>query len=158
MKTLSTILISFALVFASCKNVSNVSEPEFRDIRDVRFMDVGWVNTTAGADMIYYNPNNFGIRLSSARGDVYVDNTYFGSFTLDQEVQVKKRAEFILPVTVKLDNINVFKNQENILKKKEALVRIEGIALVKKAGFSKELPIKYEHMQSIERLRGLVSK
>jgi LEA14-like dessication related protein len=158
MKLLSTILVAFTLVFASCQSAKNVSEPEFRDISDVRLIEVGLLKTTAGANLIYYNPNNFGINLSSARGDVYVENKYFGSFTLDQEVGVRKRSEFILPVVLKIDNLNAIKDQGDILKKKEALVRIEGFALVRKAGFSKEIPIRYEQMQNIDRLRALVSR
>lgn len=158
MKTLSTILVAFTLIFTSCQSAKNVSEPEFRDISNVRVMEVGLLKTTAGADMIYYNPNNFGIQLSTARGDVYVENAYFGSFVLDQEVRVNKRSEFILPVTIRIDNLNALKDQSNILKKKEALVRIEGFALVKKSGFSKEIPIRYEQMQNIDRLRALVTR
>ena len=158
MKTLSTILVAFALIFSSCQSAKNVSEPEFRDISDIRLIDVGLLKTTAGANMIYYNPNNFGINLSSARGDVYVENVYFGSFELNQEVRVSKRSEFILPVTLKIDNINALKDQGNILKKKEALVRIEGFALVRKSGFSKEIPIRYEQMQNVDRLRALVGR
>lgn len=158
MKTLSTILVAVALIFTSCQSAKNVSEPEFRDISDVRLIEVGLLKTTAGANMIYYNPNNFGINLSSARGDVYVENVYFGSFDLNQEVRVSKRSEFILPVTLKIDNINALKDQRNILKKKEALVRIEGFALVRKSGFSKEIPIRYEQMQNVDRLRALVGR
>jgi LEA14-like dessication related protein len=158
MKTLSTILVAATLFLGACQSTKNLSEPEFRDISDVRVIEVGLLKTTAGANMIYYNPNNTGIQLSSARGDVYIENTYFGSFTLDQEVAVRKRSEFILPVTLKIDNLNAIKDQGNILKKKEALVRIEGFALVRKAGFSKEIPIKYEQMQSVDRLRALVSR
>jgi LEA14-like dessication related protein len=158
MKTLSTILVAVALIFASCQSARNVSEPEFRDISDIRLIEVGLLKTTAGANMIYYNPNNFGINLSSARGDVYVENVYFGSFDLNQEVRVNKRSEFILPVTLKIDNINALKDQGNILKKKEALVRIEGFALVRKSGFSKEIPIRYEQMQNVDRLRALIGR
>jgi LEA14-like dessication related protein len=158
MKLLSTILVAFAVVFASCQGAKNVSEPEFRDISDVRLIEVGLLKTTAGANLIYYNPNNFGINLSSARGDVYIENTYFGSFVLDQEVPVGKRSEFILPVTLKIDNLNAIKDQGSILKKKEALVRIEGFAFVRKSGFGKEIPIRYEQMQNIDRLRALVTR
>lgn len=158
MKTLSTILVAAALLSGACQNVRNLSQPEFRDISDVRVIEVGLLKTTAGANMIYYNPNNTGIQLSSARGDVYIEDKYFGSFVLDQEVSVRKRSEFILPVTLKIDNLNVLKDQGNILKKKEAMVRIEGFALVRKSGFSKEVPIRYEQMQDIDRLRALVSR
>jgi LEA14-like dessication related protein len=158
MKTLSTLLVASVLVFSACQSTKNVSEPEFRDIADVRLLDVGILKTTAGANMIYYNPNDFGIRLSSARGDIYVDNIYFGQFELADEVQVRKNAEFVLPVTIKIDNINAVKNQRDLYKKKEAMVRIEGYALVKKSGFSKEIPIRYEQMQNIERLRAIVTR
>jgi LEA14-like dessication related protein len=135
-----------------------VQQPEFRDISNVRIVDIGLLKTTAGANMIYYNPNDFGIQLMSARGDVYVDNVYFGSFDLAEKVQVRKHAEFTVPVTLKIDNINAVKDQRDIYKKKEALVRIEGHAFVKKSGFSKEIPIRYEQMQDVDRLRALVSR
>jgi hypothetical protein len=38
------------------------------------------------------------------------------------------------------------------------MIRIEGFATVRKAGFNKEVPIKYEGIQDIERLRSLVSR
>jgi LEA14-like dessication related protein len=158
MKFITTLLLGFVIVFSACTTTREVSEPEFRDIGDVRVIEVGLLKTTAGAEMIYYNPNNFGIKLDAARGEVYVDNVYFGSFQLNEGVQVRKRSEFVLPVTLKIDNISALKNQSEIYKKKEAMVRIEGRAFVKKSGFSKEVPIRYEQMQNLDRLRAIVSK
>lgn len=158
MKIITTLLLGFVLIFSACQSTKNISEPEFRDISDVHLIEVGLLKTTAGANMIYYNPNDAGIKLSSARGDVYVDNTYFGSFELNEELQVRKRSEFILPVTIRIDNINAIKNQGDLYKKKEAMVRIEGHAIVKKAGFSREIPIRYEQMQNIDRLRAIVTR
>jgi len=159
MKTLiSTFKLGFVVFISSCSSMKDVSEPEFRDVSNVRLINVGLLQTTAGADLVYYNPNNFGIQLANARGDVYIDNSYFGHFDLDKKVQVKKHAEFVLPVVFKLDNISAIKNQSDIYKKKEAMVRIEGYALIKKSGFSKEIPIRYERIQSIDRLRAIVSR
>lgn len=158
MRIVTTVLLAFTLIFTACQSSRNVTQPEFRDIGAVRLIDVGLLKTTAGADMIYYNPNNFGIQLSAARGDVYVDNVYFGSFQLNEGVQVRKMSEFVLPVTIKIDNINAVKNQSDIYKKKEALVRVEGLAFVKKSGFSKEIPIRYEQMQNLDKLRALVTR
>ncbi|THU32529.1 hypothetical protein FAM09_27450 [Niastella caeni] len=158
MKFTLTLLSAFVLIFSACKSTGEVREPEFRDIGNVRFIETGVLKTTVGANMIYYNPNNFGIKLSAARGDVYVDNAYFGSFVLDQEIQVKKNAEFMLPVTIKIDNLGAIKNHTEIYKKKEALVRIEGRAFVRKSGLSKEIPIRYEQKQDLDKLRVLVSR
>ena len=158
MKTItSTLLMAFVLLFASCSSVKTISEPEFRDISNVKLVKVGLLQTTAGADLVYYNPNDFGIQLANVRGEVYIDNNHFGHFDLDQKVQVKKRSEFILPVVFKLDNIGAIK-QKDIYKQKEAVVRIEGMAVVKKGGMSKDIPIRYERMQSIDKLKSIVSR
>jgi LEA14-like dessication related protein len=156
MKIFSTLLFASIVVFSACNSAKDVQEPEFRDIIDVRLIETGLLKTTAGANVIYYNPNNFGIQLSSARGDVYIDNAYLGTFQLEQEVAVKKRSEVALPVILKIDNISAIKNQSDIYKKKEAIVRIEGMALVRKSGFSKEIPIKYEQKQDMDKLRAII--
>ena len=159
MKTLISTLTLGLVILSSCRTSNvNVQEPEYRDIRNVRLMKVGVLQTTAGVDLVYFNPNEFGIQLTEARGDIYIDNTYFGRFDLGEKVQVRKRSEIVLPVVLKLDNVGAVMNQRDIYKKNEALVRIEGMARVKKAGISKDVPIKYEKMQNIERFRTLVSK
>src|SRR4249919_2551829 len=156
MKLVLPILIIFSIIFSSC-GPNNVKEPEYRDIRNIRLINLGPLQSTAGVDLIYYNPNSFGVQVETARGDIYIDSSYFGQFELDEKVQVKKRSEFILPATVKVDMINVIKNGRELYKKKEALVKIQGTAMVRKSGFSKEIPINYEHMQNIERFRTLVT-
>jgi hypothetical protein len=93
----------------------------------------------------------------TARGDIYIDSSYFGQFELNEKVQVKKRSEFILPATIKVDMISAIKNQRDLLQKKEVLVRVQGMATVKKAGFSKEVPISYEHTENVDHIRTLVT-
>ena len=155
MKTLISTLLIGLIVLSSCGS-ANVKEPEYRDIREVRLIELGLLQSTAGIDLIYYNPNNFGVQVAEARGDVYIDNVYLGRFGLGEKVQVKKRAEFIVPAIIKLDMIGAIKNQRDLLKKKEVLVRIEGMARVKKSGLSRDVPIKFESMQNIERFRSLI--
>ncbi|HYC40255.1 MAG TPA: LEA type 2 family protein [Chitinophagaceae bacterium] len=157
MKALISTLSVFLLFLASCSSFKNVQEPQYRDIQNVRLIKVGLLQTTAGVDLVYYNPNDFGIQLTNARGDVYIDNDYFGHFQLDENVKVGKRSEFILPVVFKLDNVGAIKNQRDIYKKKEALVKIEGHARVQKAGFSKEIPIRFERVENIEKFRAIVA-
>lgn len=156
MKRLILILAPALVLLGSCKS-DNIREPEYREIQNVRIMDVGLLQTTAGLDLVYYNPNDFGVTLSQARGDVYIDNMYFGRFGISDKVSVSKRQEFIIPAVLKMDNISAVKNHREIFRKKQALIRIEGFATVRKAGFNKEVPIKYEGIQDIERLRSLVA-
>jgi len=157
MKRLIFTLITGAVFFASCKT-GNVREPEYRDIRNIRLVQLGVLQSTAGVDLIYYNPNNFGVELSDARGDVYIDDQYLGRFGLDEQVRVGKHSEFLVPAIIKVDMLGAVLNHRELYKKKEAMIRIEGLARVRKAGITKDIPIKYEQMQNIEKFRSLVSR
>src|SRR5688572_25194330 len=96
MKTIICTLV-MAVMIASCGSMKNIQEPEYRDIRDIRLVEAGLLKTTAGMDLVYYNPNSFGVTLSNLRGDVYVDGHFLGRFKLDEKVQVRKHSEFIVP-------------------------------------------------------------
>ena len=156
-KSISIFLAGLIILLSSC-GTSNVKEPEYREIREVRLIEGGLLQSTAGIDMVYYNPNNFGVQVAEARGDVFIDSVFLGRFGLAETVQVNKNSEFVIPAVLKLDMIGLLKNHRDLLKKKEALIRIEGIARIKKAGFSKEIPIRFENMENIERFRSLIGK
>jgi LEA14-like dessication related protein len=156
MKRLILLFAPAAIFLTSCKS-GNFRDPEYREIRDIRIMEVGLLQTTAGLDFVYYNPNNFGVQLAHASGDVYIDDMFFGRFGIQDKVTVHKHEEFIIPAFIKMDNISAIKNHREILKKKQAKIRIEGYATVRKAGFNKDVPIRYEGLQDIERLRAIVS-
>ncbi len=157
MKIISFVFFLALAVLSSCSGIKNVQEPEYRDIRNIHLINLGPLQSTAGVDFVYYNPNSFGVQVATARGDIYIDSSFFGQFELNDKIRVKKRSEFILPALVKIDMVGVLKNQQDLYKKKEALVRIEGTATVKKAGFSRDVPIKYESMQNIERFKAIIS-
>lgn len=121
-------------------------------------MNISILESTAAIDMVYYNPNGFGVLLSEASGDVFVDSTFLGRFSMDKEVKVPKHSEFLVPGILKIDMIAALKNGQVILSKKEALVKINGSAKVKKAGVSVNVPIRFEGMQNIEKFRQLLLK
>jgi LEA14-like dessication related protein len=155
MKKIIFILSSILVFYISC---NSIKEPEYRDIKDVRIMNISMLESTAEIDMIYYNPNGFGVLLSEASGEVFVDSTFFGRFSMDEEVKVPKHSEFLVPGILKIDMIAALKNGQTILSKKEALVKINGTAKVKKAGVAVNVPIRFEGMQNIEKFRQLLLK
>jgi hypothetical protein len=78
MKKMIFTLVTGLVFLASCKT-TNIKEPEYRDIQNIRLVQLGVLQSTAGVDLIYYNPNNFGVELSDARGDVFIDDQYLGA-------------------------------------------------------------------------------
>lgn len=157
MKKLLLTLAPAIVLFASCKSDA-IKEPEYRDIRDVKLIKIGLLQTTAGMNLVYYNPNKFGVQLSDASGKVYIDNILLGRFDVNDKVKVRKTSDFVVPAILKLDNLNAFTNHNDIWNKKEANIRIEGLARVKKSGVTAEVPIKYEGKQNIEKLKAIFSK
>jgi len=145
------------LFLVACKT-AQIQEPEYREIRAVRIMDVNLLHTTAGLDLVYYNPNDFGVQLSEARGDVYIDGMHLGRFGINDKIQVRKHTEFTVPAVIKLDNISAIRDHRDIWKKDQAVIRIEGFARVKKSGYVKEVPIRYEGTQNIDKLRSIVKR
>jgi LEA14-like dessication related protein len=154
-KIIYTLLLS-VIIFSSC-STSNVKVPEYREIKEVRLIEIGLLQSKAGIDLVYYNPNNFNVQLTEASGDIFIDSVYFGRFELGEKVQVNKKSDFTIPAIVKLDMIGVVKNHRDLLNKKEALFRIDGFARVKRSGFSREVPIKYERVENIEKFRSLIA-
>ena len=155
MKKISFIHFPILAIFIAC---SSIKEPEYRDIKDIRIMNISMLESSAAIDMVYYNPNGFGVILSEASGDVFVDSAFLGKFSMDTEVKVPKHSEFLVPGILKIDMIAALKNGQGILSKKEALVKINGSAKVKKAGVSVNVPIRFEGMQNIEKFRNLLLK
>ena len=156
MKAIFSTLALGLIFLSSCSSMKDVREPEYRDIRDIRLVEAGLLKSTAGMDLVYYNPNDFGVTLADARGSIYIDGEYLGRFHIDDKVSVRKHSEFVVTALVEIDMIGAVKNHRDIFQKKEARIRIDGTARVSKVGFSKQIPISYESVENIERFRALV--
>src|ERR1044071_2037601 len=106
-RIISTSIFALGIVFilSSCGSSKDLQQPEYRDIRNVKVKELGLLQSTATVDLVYYNPNNFTAQLTDATGDIYIDNAFFGKFTLAEKVRVKKHSEFILPALVKIDMV-----------------------------------------------------
>jgi LEA14-like dessication related protein len=105
---------------------------------------MGFDKTMLDLDLVYYNPNGFGVDLRKVDCDVYVDNNYLGKFQLDTLMHIPRRAEFILPSRILVDMKSVLKNGLNLLFSNEVLINVKGTTRVGKAGFFKTVPFNYE--------------
>ena len=155
MKALLLLLMPIAML-ASCKT-PDLREPEYRDIKNARIIKAGLLQSIAGADLLYYNPNNYSVNVNEAKAAVFIDNKFIGQLVLMEKVTVKKNAAFILPAQITLDNVSIIKNQNDIYNRKEIIIRIEGTAVLSRTGISKELPFKYELTERMEDLKKLIA-
>ena len=133
--------ILLLLVLASCKKPQGF---DYRDVKNVKIESLGFDKTTLLMDLVYYNPNNFGVDLRKVDCDVYVDNHYLGKFKLDTLMHIQRKSEFLLPSKIQVDMTGIFKNAMTLLFNREILINVKGTTRVGKAGFFATVPFNYE--------------
>jgi LEA14-like dessication related protein len=126
-------------------------EPDFIDARNFRLAAIGLKSSTVKTDLVYFNPNNFGLNLKTAELDVYLNNRYAGHSLLDTLVHVPARDTFFVPVSVQVDMKNVFPNALTILMSDSIDLRVEGKMKVGKAGIYVNVPVRYQEKHSIRK-------
>jgi len=98
-------------------------------------------------DLIYYNPNNFGLQLKSTELDIFLDNNYLGHSVQEQLVSIPRKEEFSIPVKIDVDMKNLLRNGLATLLSNEVIVKVTGTVKVGKANLFKSLPVNYEGKQ-----------
>jgi LEA14-like dessication related protein len=132
---------SLIVLLAACSKPQGF---DYRDVKNIHIENMGFNQTILAMDLVYYNPNSFGVDLKKVDCDVYVDNSYLGKFQLDTLMHIPRRAEFSLPSRIVVDMQSVLKNGLNLLFSKEVLINVKGTTRVGKAGFYATVPFNYE--------------
>ncbi|RYD74505.1 MAG: hypothetical protein EOP53_18155 [Sphingobacteriales bacterium] len=146
MKLYTPILGITMLVFfmTSCRAPKDL---EFREYNSLSLDNMGFTSSTLKMNLVYYNPNNFGLELKRTELDIYVDSTFLGHSSQELQVAVPKRDVFTIPLKVDLDMKNLLKNGITTLMNKEVTVRAVGNVKVGKAGVYKNFKIDYSSKQ-----------
>jgi LEA14-like dessication related protein len=143
-KLLSPLLL---MALIACKKPQGF---DYRDIRNFKVSDWGFDKSTVSMDLVYFNPNKYGVSLKHVDCDVYLDNRFVGKFILDTTMNIPREAEFTLPARMQVDMKNVFKNTLNVLFSKEVLVGAKGTTRVGKGGIFINVPFNYEGRHKVD--------
>jgi len=135
---------SLTLLLLSC---SVPKELEYRDFKNFSIDKVGFSSSVLKMDLIYYNPNNFGLQLQRTDLDVFLDNNYLGHTVQEQQITIPARAEFGIPIKIDVDMKNLLKNGFVTLLNNELMVKVTGTVKVGKANVYKSFKVNYERMQ-----------
>jgi len=141
---LSLILISIFFL-SSCREPKDL---EFREFKNLTIENLSFSKAILKVDLVYYNPNNFGLELNRTDLDLYVDSSFLGHSSQNIQVAIPKRDVFTLPLQVDLDMKNLLKNGLNSLFSKEIAVRLLGKVKVGKAGVYKNFSVDYTTRQN----------
>jgi LEA14-like dessication related protein len=138
------LLISTLFFMPSCRTPKDL---EFREYNSVSVENMGFTSSSLKMNLVYYNPNNFGLELKRTELDIYVDSTFLGHSSQDLQVAVPKRGTFTIPLRVELDMKNLLKNGLTTLFNKQVMVRAIGNVKIGKAGVYKNFKVDYSSLQ-----------
>jgi LEA14-like dessication related protein len=143
---LSTLPLSFLLtiLLISC---STPKELEYRDFRNFTIDKLGFSSSAIKMDLVYYNPNNFGLQLKTTDLDIFLDNNYLGHTIQDELVSIPRREEFAIPIKIDVDMKNLLKNGFATLMSNEVTIKVTGTVKVGKGSIFKSFPVNYEGRQ-----------
>ena len=144
MKNLIIAALSVWIISSACKKPQGF---DYRGVKNVKLQKVGFDNSKLSMELIYFNPNNFGVRLKKVDCDVFVDNNFLGKYTLDTSLYIDKKSEFVLPSYMNIEMKNIYKNVFNVLFSKEIAIKLKGTTKVGKSGIYLTIPINYETKQ-----------
>ncbi len=121
---------------------------EFKEFKNLKIENLNFSDAVLKVDLVYNNPNNFGLQLSSTDLDLYVDSSFLGHSAQNIQVAIPRKGVFTVPLEVKLDIKNLLKNGLNSLFSKQVAVRLLGKVKVGKGGVYKNFNVDYTSIQN----------
>lgn len=137
-------IIGLTLLLSSC---STPKQLEYREFKNFTIDKPGFASTALKMDLLYFNPNNFGLELNHTDLDIFINNTYLGKATQVIQVQIPRNAEFTIPITMDVDMKNLLKNGFVSMLNNEVTIKVTGTIRVGKLNVFKSFPVNYEGKQ-----------
>ena len=139
-------IIGLTLLLSSC---STPKQLEYREFKNFTIDKPGFASTALKMDLLYFNPNNFGLELNHTDLDIFINNTYLGKATQVIQVQIPRNAEFTIPITMDVDMKNLLKNGFVSMLNSEVTIKVTGTIRVGKLNVFKSFPVNYEGKQQL---------
>lgn len=142
---LNTLLLAvLTLLLTAC---SSPKQLEYREFKNFTIDKPGFASTALKMDLLYYNPNNFGMELNHTDLDIFINNNYLGKATQVIQVAIPRKAEFIIPIIMDVDMKNLLKNGFVSMLNSEVIIKVTGTIRVGKLNVFKTFPVNYEGKQ-----------
>jgi len=131
------------ILLAGC---SKPKEPQFLGIDQFQVKDVRGNTTDVSAVLKWYNPNPYIIQTKGIDVQVFLNDRFFGTAKNMDHLTISASDTFLLPMAMQIENKVLLKNSMDLLIKKEALLRVEGSAVLGRKGIYKTFPVQYSKL------------
>ena len=141
---LTVYLFLITLLMTACNKPQSF---EYRGMQNFKIDSIALESSKISLELVYFNPNNFGVDLRNVNCDVYINHNYLGKYVLDTVMHIAKRSEFSIPSSMNVDMKNIFKNAIGTFLSRQVMVEIKGSTKVGKSGFFITVPFTYSAME-----------
>lgn len=143
------LILLFCLLAAitGCKKPKSL---QYLGLQNLNLPSVRIGRSVLSADVIFYNPNNYNLRLKEAEVDISVNEKYLGHSTLDTIIRIPKNDTFFIPVKVKIDMKSLLTNSLMAVITNEVDVKIAGKTKIGKGGIYFNFPVFYQGKQKLK--------
>ncbi len=140
----SLLLLILFFVTISCGKPKSL---QYLNVQNFNVLSLGLGSSVISADVKFYNPNNFRMKLKRAEMDISVNNKYIGRSTLDTLMSIPKNDSFYIPVRLNVDMKTLISNSVGSLFSNEVDLKMTGKAKLGKGIFFFNFPFSYEGKQ-----------
>ena len=108
--------------------------------------------STVSFDMLFFNPNNYKLKLKEAAGEAWMDGNPLGHFTIDTLIHIPANGDFRLPITLKMEMKHFVENISTAFTDKQIMLKVDGVAKAGKGLVFINYPIRFEKKQKFSEL------
>jgi len=144
------LLFFFLLVsITQCQKPKDIVFKEVKNFKLAKPAD-GYINSTM--DIIMYNPNSLGVKLSESYFDLYLNDQLVGNSVQASIIDIPRNADFAIPVLVKIESkkLDLLSNAMDVLMGKKMKLKMIGYCKVKKMGIFVKIPIEHEQEEKLQ--------
>ena len=146
------LILCTVLLLAAC---NEIQKPKFIKIENVEVVDTNLSLVTLKADALFENPNGVGGKIATDSVRVFVNNIDMAVLS-SEEFSVPKKAEFSVPIEVKIplskllnnEGGNLFEQVISVIDKKKFTVQFKGVIDYKIAGI--KIPYALDESTEVE--------
>lgn len=150
MRSTVSMLILLYCLFGSITGCKKPKSLQYLGLQNFDLPSIGIGKSVLTADVRFYNPNNFNMRLKEVEVDISVNEKYLGHSKLDSLIRIPKNDTFFIPLKVNVDMKSLLTNSLMAVLSKEVDVKIEGKTKIGKGGIYFNFPIFYQGKQKLK--------
>lgn len=149
LKPLLAVALVASFILSACN--TEAMEPKFQRVENIEITSLSKSDVTLVGEIVLYNPNYVSVTMDNIELEVYVNDYFVGKINQNNTIEIAKRSDFSLPLSVNFDPKKLFADDwmgliemaAGYFNNKKFDVKFEGDADFKVKSFAFNIPIEY---------------